>query len=69
MKLGEVILPMHVYYNFTKFHQSRMKNKTKIINSPFHLFLNLPIFANSLLNDPAHRIAIMASYSKLEKIL
>ena len=35
MKLGEVVV-IHVYYNFTKFHQNRMKNKKKsFINSPF----------------------------------
>ena len=33
MKLGEVVVT-HVYYNFTKFHQNRMKNKS-FINSPF----------------------------------
>ena len=28
MKLGEVVIPnTHVYHNFTKFHQIRMKNK------------------------------------------
>ena len=26
MKLGEVVVTRHVYYNFTKFHQIRMKN-------------------------------------------
>ena len=26
MKLGEVVV-IHVYYNFTKFHQNQMKNK------------------------------------------
>ena len=34
MKLGEVVVN-HVYYNFTKFHQNRMKNKKRFINSPF----------------------------------
>ena len=34
MKLGEVVV-IHVYYNFTKFHQNRMKNKKSFINSPF----------------------------------
>ena len=30
MKLGEVVV-IHVYYNFTKFHQNRMKNKKVFI--------------------------------------
>ena len=30
MKLGEVVI-IHVYYNFTKFHQNRMKNKKKVL--------------------------------------
>ena len=33
MKLGEVVVGIHVYYNnnFTKFHQNRMKNKNVLI--------------------------------------
>ena len=34
MKLGEVVV-IHVYYNFTKFHQNRMKNKKSFSNSLF----------------------------------
>ena len=34
MKHGEVVV-IYVYYNFTKFHQNRMKNKKRFINSPF----------------------------------
>ena len=48
----------HGYYNFTKFHQNRNKNKTVLLIAHFlysyvHLFLNSLIFAYSLLNDPA----------------
>ena len=31
MKLGEVVVGTHVYYNFTKFHQNWMKNKKVFI--------------------------------------
>ena len=31
MKLGEVVCSTHGYYNFTKFHQNRMKNKSVFI--------------------------------------
>ena len=31
MKLGEVVVHVHVYYNFTKFHKNRMKNKKVFI--------------------------------------
>ena len=34
MKFGEVVAT-HVYYNFTKFHQNRMRNKKGFFNSPF----------------------------------
>ena len=30
MKLGEVVV-IHVYYNFTKFHQNWMKNKKVLL--------------------------------------
>ena len=30
MKLGEVVF-IHVYYNFTKFHQNQMKNKKVLL--------------------------------------
>ena len=34
MKLGEVVV-IHVYYNFTKFHQNRMKNKKVLLIARF----------------------------------
>ena len=34
MKLGEVVV-IHVYYNFTKFHQNRMKNKKVLLIAHF----------------------------------
>ena len=34
MKLGEIVVHMD-NYNFTKFHQNRMKNKKRFINSAF----------------------------------
>ena len=34
MKLGEVVAT-HVYYNFTKFHQNRMKNKKVLLIDHF----------------------------------
>ena len=32
MKLGEVVV-IHVYYNFTKFHQNWMKNKKVLLSN------------------------------------
>ena len=34
MKLGEVVVT-HVYYNLTKFHQNRMKNKNVLLIGHF----------------------------------
>ena len=34
MKLGEVVV-IHVHYNFTKFHQNRMKNKKVLLIARF----------------------------------
>ena len=34
MKLGEVVV-IHVYYNFTRFHQNRMKNKKVLLIARF----------------------------------
>ena len=34
MKIGEVVV-IHVYYNFTKFHQNRMKNKKVLLIARF----------------------------------
>ena len=34
MKLGEVVV-IHVYYNFTKFHQNQMKNKKVLLIAHF----------------------------------
>ena len=34
IKFGEVVVT-HVYYNFTRLHHNRMKNKKSYINSPF----------------------------------
>ena len=34
MKLGEVVVT-HMYYNFTKFHQNRMKNKKVLLIARF----------------------------------
>ena len=34
MKLGEVVV-IHVYYNFTKFHQNRMTNKKVLLIARF----------------------------------
>ena len=34
MKLGDVVV-IHVYYNFTKFHQNRMKNKKVLLIALF----------------------------------
>ena len=34
MKLGEVVV-IHVYYNYTKFHQNRMKNKKVLLMAQF----------------------------------
>ena len=36
MKLGEVVV-IHVYYNFTKFKQNRMKNKKVLLIACFSL--------------------------------
>ena len=36
MKLGEVVVT-HVYYNFTKFHQNRMKNKKVLLIARFSI--------------------------------
>ena len=44
-----------MYYNFTKFHQNRVKNKKRFFNGTFFGILNSLIFANSLLDDPALR--------------
>ena len=64
MKLGEVVV-IDVYYNFTKFHQNRMKNKKVFVYIPFFCseFQSVSRIVKIVHSDVVHNLIQQFRYS------